>query len=272
MIINQYQCLVNLLAAFQCHVIFFFCIFPDLVPSVVTAPTATVKKALPNGLTVNSNGLNGLNGLTKAHNQPIAINLSTTDGISPALLNASNAAAAIPINLNINAMHQPISNGINGKISSSQPNGIKNANTNDGLVIAKEQIKKSNELSEPPAKVIKLINGNGITLASVDKDNKLLQSGLTLSSVVVNAIPLSTQTLRVFGQTPNGMATIELSNSNRKFRLNNIFFENRAQACNACSNEMLQNFCLQKLKDVIKVNRSTHYRMAPMVPICTNCS
>lgn len=63
-----------------------------------------------------------------------------------------------------------------------------------------------------------MINGNGITLASVDKDSKLIPSGqLTLSQVVVSQIPLnlnSTQTLRVIGPAPNGVATIELSNPN----------------------------------------------------------
>ncbi|XP_031626881.1 probable GPI-anchored adhesin-like protein PGA55 [Contarinia nasturtii] len=182
-------------------------------------------KILPNGLTAISNGL-------KAHNPPIAINLSTSDGISPALLNASNAAAAMPLNL----VHQPITNGIstnqsirtitaansNGlQIISSTPsvtngkNGIRHQDHHN----SKEQIKKIETIStssEPPTKVIKLINGNGITLASVDKETKLIPSTqLTLSQVVVSQIPLlaPTQTLRVIG-APNGVATIELSNSN----------------------------------------------------------
>jgi len=85
---------------------------------------------------------------------------------------------------------------------------------------SKDQIKKIDTIStssEPPTKVIKLINSNGITLASVDKDSKLIPSGqLTLSQVVVSQIPLlaPTQTLRVIGPAPNGVATIELSNSN----------------------------------------------------------
>lgn len=182
-------------------------------------------KILPNGLTAISNGL-------KAHNPPIAINLSTSDGISPALLNASNAAAAMPLNLNINAVHQSITNGG----STTQP--IRTAVTSNGLQIisnstpsvlngkngirhhehnSKEQMKKIESItsSEPPTKVIKLINGNGITL-SVDKDSKL-GGQLTLSQVVVSQIPLltPTQTLRVI-PAPNGVATIELSNSNGK--------------------------------------------------------
>lgn len=177
---------------------------------MVTGPTATIKKSLPNGITANTNGL------SKAHNQAIAINLSTSDGISPALLSATNAA--MPLNLNINSIHQPtITNGMNGKTHNG-PNGLRGSNINDGLVIAKEQSKNKNESlsAEPPTKVIKLINSNGITLASVEKDSKLLQSGqLTLSQVVVSQIPLTTtQTLRVIGQAPNGVATIELNNSN----------------------------------------------------------
>lgn len=189
-------------------------------------------KILPNGLTAISNGL-------KAHNPPIAINLTTSDGISPALLNASNAAAALPLNL----IHQPITNGIlnghairtatasNGlQIISSTPsvtngkNGIRHQEHN-----SKEQIKKIESIStssEPPTKVIKLINGNGgITL--VDKDTKLGQ--LTLSQVMVSQIPLltPTQTLRVIGPAPNGVATIELSNPNGmnySRKINSTFF------------------------------------------------
>ncbi|XP_055296493.1 uncharacterized protein DDB_G0284459 isoform X2 [Sitodiplosis mosellana] len=176
-------------------------------------------KILPNGLTAISNGL-------KAHNTPIAINLSTSDGISPALLNASNAAAVLPLNL----IHQPITNGIvNGQtirtavatnglqiISNNTPsvangkNGIRHQDHNS----KEQQIKKTESIStssEPPTKVIKLINGNGgITL--VDKDTKLGQ--LTLSQVVVSQMLAPTQTLRVIGPAPNGVATIELSNSN----------------------------------------------------------
>lgn len=180
-------------------------------------------KILPNGLTAMSNGL-------KVHNPPIAINLSTSDGISPALLNASAAAAGLPLNL----VHQP---SINGSLS-AQP--LRTSVTSNGLQIisnstpsvtngkngfrhsdanSKDQIKTISTSSEPPTKVIKLINSsNGITLASVDKDSKLISSGpLTLSQVVVSQIPLltPTQTLRVIGHpASNGVATIELSNSN----------------------------------------------------------
>lgn len=114
-------------------------------------------KILPNGLTAISNGL-------KAHNPPIAINLSTSDGISPALLNASNAA--MPLNL----VHQPMTNGTNSQpmrtavtsnglqIISNTPsvangkNGIRHQESN-----SKDQIKKIETIStssEPPTKVI----------------------------------------------------------------------------------------------------------------------
>lgn len=92
---------------------------------------------------------------------------------------------------------------------------------NGNVKSAKEQIKleafSSKMDSEPPTKVIKLINGSTIALASVDKDNKLIPSGqVTVQQMVVSHIPLlaSSQALRVFGQTPNGLATIELSNGN----------------------------------------------------------
>lgn len=182
----------------------------------MSSSVADSPKILPNGLTAISNGL-------KAHNPPIAINLSTSDGISPALLNASNAAAALPLNL----VHQPITNGVvNGQTirTATASNGLQIISNNtpsvtngkNGIHNSKDQIKKIETIStssEPPTKVIKLINGNGgITL--VDKDTKLGQ--LTLSQVVVSQIPLlaPTQTLRVIGAAPNGVATIELSNSN----------------------------------------------------------
>lgn len=75
---------------------------------------------------------------------------------------------------------------------------------------------------EPPTKVIKLINGNTIALAPVmDKDNKIIGPGSTLTlqqvvgggGLVVSQIPFLTSSggLRVIGQAPNGLATIELS-------------------------------------------------------------
>lgn len=96
-------------------------------------------------------------------------------------------------------------------------NGIRATviDTNEQHNNSKELMKKS---EEPPTKVIKLINSNGITLASVDKDNKIVPPHqLTLSQVVVSQIPMMapTQTLRVIGPG-NGVATIELTNSNGK--------------------------------------------------------
>lgn len=73
--------------------------------------------------------------------------------------------------------------------------------------------------SEPPTKMIKLINGNTIVM---DKEQKFIPSTqLTLSQVVVSQLPLITSSqghLRVIGQAPNGMATIELSNPNVQTR------------------------------------------------------
>lgn len=206
-----------------------------LSPTLTTQSNA-IKKTLPNGLNVN------LNGITPAHNQ-LSINLSSMDGISPALLSATNAA--MPLNLNINAVHhQQI--GSNGVVtsaavtSSSVPsNGIQiistgTTNGKNGIrqtfdlsdqhhssIISNGKISKESKMdSEPPTKVIKLIKANTIALASMDKDHKLISSGqLTLSQVMVSQIPLltSSQALRVIGQTPNGLATIELSNSNGNF-------------------------------------------------------
>lgn len=86
-----------------------------------------------------------------------------------------------------------------------------------------ELVKMDTSSAEPPTKVIKLINGSTIALASVDKDHKIIGSTgqtLTLQQVVgggglvVSPIPiLTSQGLRVIGQSPNGLATIELSGS-----------------------------------------------------------
>lgn len=111
------------------------------------------------------------------------------------------------------------SNGLQIISSNSTPivtNG-KNGIMRHSEFNSKEQMKKiesHSTSSEPPTKVIKLINSNGITLASVDKDSKLISSGPL--QVVVSQIPLltPTPTLRVIGPAPNGVATIELSNSN----------------------------------------------------------
>lgn len=199
-------------------------------------PTANIRKSLPNGLTAT-------NGFSKAHNQPIAINLSTSDGISPALLSASNAA--MPINLNKNGLAtngssitkttvtsngmQIITSNNNNTISSNNntttvtvsngKNGMRPSviDSNEHHYNSKDQHKKT---EEPPTKVIKLINSNGITLASVDKDNKIIPpSQLTLSQVVVSQIPMiaPTQALRV--------ATIELGNGKLSFPKRNRFHQ-----------------------------------------------
>lgn len=186
-----------------------------------TAPVTTngSKNHFANGIS------SGSSGLAVAQNQ-ISINLS--DGISPALLGASNAAAAIPINLNMKTdytHHATASNRL--QIITTGKNGVRQhmleVNDQNGTSIvsvngknAKDQM-KMDTLSpkidaEPPTKLIKLINGN--TIALMDKDNKLIPSNqLTLSQMVVSQIPLiaSSQGVRVIGQTPNGIA-LELPN------------------------------------------------------------
>lgn len=134
----------------------------------------------------------------------------------------------MPLNLNVNAVqHHATVNGnglqiitpghnvINGK------NGVRKTFEEHTTIISKEQLKiepiSAKIESEPPTKVIKLLNGSTIALTSMDKEHKLIPSGqLTLSQVVVSQIPLltSSQGLRVIGQAPNGLATIELSTPN----------------------------------------------------------
>lgn len=182
---------------------------------------------LPNGLTTKSNGIK-----TATHNSTnnhIAINFTTADGISPALLTATSAA--MPLNLNVNSMPQQVVSNGNGLqiitpghaniITTNGKNGIRKSALLDEhtTILSKEQIKMD---SEPPTKVIKLVNGSTIALASMDKEHKLIPSGqLTLSQVVVSQIPLlaSSQGLRVIGQAPNGLATIELSNPTSKYTI-----------------------------------------------------
>lgn len=185
-----------------------------------------ISSVLPNGLTTKSNGMKN------AHNSGhIAINFTTAEGISPALLTATSAA--MPLNLNVNAVQQQANgNGLhiigNGNTMVNGKNGMRKAiDVNEhGALISKEQIKMESISakgdSEPPTKLIKLINGGTIALASMDKEHKLIPSGqLTLSQVVVSQIPLlaSSQGLRVIGQAPNGLATIELGNPNGRFFL-----------------------------------------------------
>lgn len=100
---------------------------------------------------------------------------------------------------------------------------------------------KLGDPSEPPTKVIKLMNT--IALTSVDKDNKIIGSSpttLTLQQVVgggglvVSPIPLltSSQGLRVIGQAPNGIATIELSTPLGQQQARNAL-HNHATVCGA---------------------------------------
>lgn len=195
------------------------------------------KKHIQNGIITTTSAT--INGLSQNH---ISFNLTTNDGISPALLSATNAASActttMPLNLNIN-QHVPVSstNGLQIITTGGNKNGVRQQmfelNDQNGSIVsvngvhsttnknAKDQIINGNGItsklsdSEPPTKVFKLINGNTIALATVDKDNKLIPSNqLTLSQMVVSQIPLiaSSQALRVIGQAPNGLTTIDLSN------------------------------------------------------------
>lgn len=190
-------------------------------PVISSTQSQILKKVLPNGLTSHSNGLTTA---TKAH--PISINLSANEGISPALLAATNAA--MPLNLNINANSVSASNGLQIISTKSTKSGGKNGIrqtidiSEQGALINGNHTKEQKSWDsksdfEPPTKVIKLINAN-IALASVDKDSKMIPSNhqLTYSQVVV---PLP-QSVRVIGQTPNGLSAIELGNSNGKWKVN----------------------------------------------------
>lgn len=196
----------------------------------------------------------------------------------------------------LNLVHQSITNGTTNnqsiRTTSVTSNGLQIISNNTLSVSngkngmrhqehnSKDLIKKIDSIStsaEPPTKVIKLINGNGITLASVDKDSKLIPSGqLTLSQVVVSQIPLlaPTQTLRVIGPAPNGVATIELSNSNGMqhhhltLKCLRLIFNS-----NDFNTFFFVRFFQQPLRDALqsKIINILHCRMVQMELICTNC-
>ncbi|XP_059611594.1 uncharacterized protein LOC132258333 isoform X2 [Phlebotomus argentipes] len=166
-----------------------------------------------------------------------AINFTTADGLTPGMLTATSAT--MPLNLNSSHHSQGLQIISSAAVAASGKdlmgkNGVRAHDLRDtsppSLVInGKEQPKldlltsaaaSATKLdTEPPTKVIKLINGS-LALASMDKESKIIPSGqLTLSqvmggsSLVVSPIPFLTpsQSLRVIGSSPNGLATIELS-------------------------------------------------------------
>lgn len=181
----------------------------NLSPTAAATANCVTKKHLPNGYPVSNAATLPLS-LNVQHSQTITSTMAAvaTNGAGLQIISngtGKNGLRSHMIELNNDQHSATIING-NGKS-------------------AKEQIKlealSSKMDSEPPTKVIKLINGGTIALASVDKDNKLIPSGqVTVQQMVVSHIPLlaSSQALRVIGQAPNGLATIELSNANGKLR------------------------------------------------------
>lgn len=176
----------------------------NLSPTAATPTNSVTKKHLPNGYPAPNAATMPLN-LNVQHSQTITSTASTV---------ATNGAGL-----------QIISNGTSKNGIRSQMVELTNDQHSASIIngngkSAKEQIKLEALTkidSEPPTKVIKLINGSTIALASVDKDNKIIPSGqVTVQQMVVSHIPLLTPTsaLRVIGQAPNGLATIELSNAN----------------------------------------------------------
>ncbi|XP_037041027.1 probable GPI-anchored adhesin-like protein PGA18 [Bradysia coprophila] len=196
-----------------------------------------ITPVVPNGL---SNGLT--NGITAHHHNGgnhIAINFTTSEGVSPALITATSSA--MPINLNGSKAAQ-ISQGLqiitttnNNNITTNKmlngKNGMRTTiehqqiqsqqvslhNTNGSRSdISKTDASKKSE-NEPPTKVLKLINGSAILASVVDKDHKLIPAGLQVVSLPV----------RVIGPSP--MATIDLSNSNVPRNHNHLQTANGAQ-------------------------------------------
>ncbi|GAB0088074.1 probable GPI-anchored adhesin-like protein PGA55 [Sergentomyia squamirostris] len=195
---------------------------------MMTDPSTTVKITMPGAANF-------------SNPQSIAtINFTTADCISSGMLTGGNATT-MPLQLNSTHHHSQGLQIISAPVLATGKelmgkNGLRMSEiamsdaTPPSLVInGKEQPKldlltsaaaSATKLdTEPPTKVIKLINGS-IALASMDKESKIIPSGqLTLSqvmggsSLVVSPIPFLTpsQSLRVIGSSSNGLATIELS-------------------------------------------------------------
>lgn len=170
--------------------------------TIAAADSPTAMSAAVKISAVYTNGLS--NGLTGHHHQQlqqqqvhsqqqqqqhlhhngnqIAINFTTSDGVTPTLL-STTTNASMPISLNQLNLAQ--SNGQALQIiSTTTSNG--HANGNGSIVTTTKlingKISSSKMDSEPPKKVLKLINGN--YALTVDKDNKLMQPGaLTVSQV-----------------------------------------------------------------------------------------
>ncbi|XP_055696015.1 mucin-2-like isoform X2 [Lutzomyia longipalpis] len=164
-----------------------------------------------------------------------ALNFTTTEEINSGMLTATNSS--IPLSLNSTHHSQALQiistaasgrdlmgkNGIRSQTElrdTSPPSLVINGKEQPKLDLLTTAAAGTTKLdTEPPTKVIKLINGS-IALASVDKESKIIPSGqLTLSqmmggsSLVVSPIPFLTpsQSLRVIGSSANGLATIELN-------------------------------------------------------------
>lgn len=158
-----------------------------------------------------------------------AINITTSDSNGLCITSPTATSSGIPINFNSSQNVQITSstlkdltgkNGVCRKTPENRetsPPGVILGNTSN-LGCGKElKMEKLFDESEQSTKVIKLLNG--IALAPVDKDNKILSSTpLALSQVVgggglvVSSFPMLTTSspgLRVIGT--NGLATIELS-------------------------------------------------------------
>lgn len=202
----------------------------NLSPTAAATANSVAQKHLANGYATAA-----LNAVTTTATMPLNLNIqqSTPSVVVVGGTVAATAASTATVSANgvIGGGLQIISNGRNG--SRSQIIELSNEHTNATTImngngkLAKDQIKlealsssASKMDSEPPTKVIKLLNRNTIALASVDKDNKLIPSvPMAMQQMVVSHIPLlaSSQAVRVIGQTSNGLATIELSNGNGKY-------------------------------------------------------
>lgn len=145
---------------------------------------------------VSNGNINNANG-----GNHIAINFTTSEGISPALLSATSAALPLTLNStqstpttsgclqiisttngivnNVGSATTKVlsgKNGIRSAIEHSQPHNLFTSNMND---VGK--LSAASKMDEPPTKMLKLINGS-----FVSQDSKLLPAGsLTLSQVCI---------------------------------------------------------------------------------------
>ncbi|XP_058454609.1 serine-rich adhesin for platelets-like isoform X2 [Malaya genurostris] len=174
-------------------------LFTPVTATILTSGGGTSIQSLPLNLNVTSTVTNGS---SQSHHTPInSVNGVSSSSPSLQIIGTTSNGTTIPAGLVSTSTGKELING-----TMLPKNGFR-TDGNKIEIIATPSSGGSSQLDPPATKVIKLVNGNTIVgLTSVDK---VVQQG----GIVVSPIQLltSTQGLRVIQQSPNGLATIELS-------------------------------------------------------------